>query len=104
MMALGTLYPRFFQKIESALFWALLIAIVVELVQVMVFKVKLEIMDWIVAVIFCGYIGVDWGRANSIERTVDNAIDSAACLYLDIINLFIRILEIMSKVKDVADD
>lgn len=104
MMALGTMYPRFFQRIESALFWALLISIIVELVQVTVFKVKLEIMDWVVAAIFCGYIGVDWGRANNIERTVDNAIDSAACLYLDIINLFIRILEIMSKVKDVADD
>ncbi len=46
---------------------------------------------------FCGYIGVDWGRANQIERTVDNAIDSAAALYLDIINLFLRILRIMSK-------
>jgi FtsH-binding integral membrane protein len=104
MMALGTMYPRFFQRIEAALFWSLLISIVVELVQTLVFKVKLEVMDWIVAAIFCGYIGVDWGRANNIERTVDNAIDSAACLYLDIINLFIRILEIMSKVKDVADD
>ncbi|EPZ8570104.1 Bax inhibitor-1 family protein, partial [Pseudomonas aeruginosa] len=41
--------------------------------------------------------GVDWGRANQIERTVDNAVDSAASLYLDIINLFVRVLEIISK-------
>jgi FtsH-binding integral membrane protein len=49
-------------------------------------------------------IGVDWGRANNIERTVDNAIDSAACLYLDIVNLFIRVLEIMGSAKDLVDD
>lgn len=100
MMALGTMFPSVFRKIEGALFWALLISIVVELVQVLVFKVQLGIMDWIVAAIFCGYIGVDWGRANSIERTVDNAIDSAGALYLDIINLFIRILQIVSRAKD----
>lgn len=100
MMILGTIFPRFFQKISSALMWALLLAIVVELVQALIFKVKLGIMDWIVAAIFCGYIGVDWGRANSIERTVDNAIDSAAALYLDIINLFMRVLSIGSSKSD----
>jgi FtsH-binding integral membrane protein len=100
MMALGTLFPAFFRRIEGALFWALLIAIIVELVQSLIFKVKLGIMDWIVAAIFCGYIGVDWGRANSIERTVDNAIDSAGSLYLDIINLFVRVLSITSGNKN----
>jgi FtsH-binding integral membrane protein len=99
MMVLGTIFPRFFQRIEGALFWALLISVVVELVQILIFKVKLGVMDWIVAAIFCGYIGVDWGRANSIERTVDNAIDSAGALYLDIINLFIRVLQIISRAK-----
>lgn len=100
MMALGTMFPSFFRRIETALLWALLIAIVVELVQMLVFKVQLGVMDWIVAAIFCGYIGVDWGRANSIERTVDNAIDSAGALYLDIVNVFIRVLEIISRAKD----
>jgi FtsH-binding integral membrane protein len=54
MMALGTIFPRFFQKIEGALFWALLISIIVEMIQSLVFKVNLGIMDWIVAAIFCG--------------------------------------------------
>ena len=54
-------------------------------------------MDWIVALLFCGYIGYDWARANAIPNTLDNAIDSAAALYLDIINLFIRLLHIMSR-------
>lgn len=97
MMILGTLFPAFFRRIESSLFIALLVSILVELGQAFFFGTHLAAMDYIVAAIFCGYIGVDWGRANRIERTVDNAIDSAAALYLDIINLFLRILRIMAK-------
>ncbi|WP_336332948.1 Bax inhibitor-1 family protein [Pseudomonas putida] len=97
MMLLGTAFPSFFKRIEASLFIALVVAILIELAQVWLFGIHLAVMDWITAVIFCGYIGVDWGRANQIERTVDNAIDSAASLYLDIINLFLRILRIMSR-------
>lgn len=96
MMALGTIFPSFFARIETALFWALLVAIVVEVVQMVFFKTHLGFMDWIVAIIFCGYIGVDWGRANAAEKTLDNAIDGAAALYMDIINLFVRIVSIMN--------
>lgn len=42
-------------------------------------------------------IGYDWGRANRIPKTTDNAIDSAAAIYIDIINLFVRILRIMGR-------
>lgn len=96
MMVLGTIFPSFFAKIETGLFWALVVAIVVELFQMLIFKIHLGIMDWIVAIIFCGYIGVDWGRANSAPKTLDNAIDGAAALYMDIINLFVRIVSIMN--------
>lgn len=40
-----------------------------------------------------GYIGYEWARANSIPKTVDNAIDSAA-LY---INLFLRLVRILGR-------
>ncbi len=90
MMILGTIFPKFFQKISGALFAALLLAIIVELVMIFVWNQKAPIMDWIVILIFCGYIGYDWGRANAIPKTVDNAIDSAAALYMDIINIFVR--------------
>lgn len=100
MMALGTLFPAFFKRIAGALFFALLATLIVELVAYFVFGKRYGITDWIVAAIFCGYIGVDWGRANAIPKTVDNAIDSAAALYMDIINLFLRILEIMARAKE----
>lgn len=97
MMCLGTLFPAFFQKISGALTIALLLVIVIELIEVFVFKTHHGILDWIVVLIFCGYIGYDWGRANQIPKTLDNAVDSAAALYMDIINLFLRILRILGR-------
>ena len=97
MMLLGTLFPNFFAKIAGALTIALLAVIVVELFQIFVLGIHQAWIDWAVAVIFCGYIGYDWGRANQIPKTLDNAVDSAAALYMDIINLFLRILRIMGR-------
>jgi FtsH-binding integral membrane protein len=95
MMTLGSLFPRFFLSIGNVLGVSLMAMIVIELVSVFIFGVDHTIFDWIVALIFCGYIGYDWGRSQSIPMTLDNAVDSAAALYMDIINLFIRLLRIM---------
>jgi len=95
MMVLGTMFPVFFQRIIGVLTIALIGVIIVEMVEIFIFKMHHGILDWMVAVIFCGYIGYDWGRANRIPKTLDNAIDSAAALYMDIIMLFLRILRIL---------
>lgn len=95
MMLLGTLFPAFFRRIGWVLGIALIVVIIVEVIEIFVFGMHHGILDWIVAVIFCGYIGYDWARANAIPKTADNAVDSAAALYMDIINLFLRILRIM---------
>ena len=97
MMVLGSLFPQFFEKIIGALTIALLAVIVVEFVEIFILGIHYGIIDWIVALIFCGYIGYDWGRANRIPKTIDNAVDSAAALYMDIINLFLRILRILGR-------
>lgn len=97
MMCLGSLFPAFFERIVGTLTIALLLVIVVEAIEVFVFGIHHGVIDWIVVAIFCGYIGYDWGRANQIPKTVDNAIDSAAVLYMDIINLFLRILRILGR-------
>jgi FtsH-binding integral membrane protein len=97
MIILGTVHPRFFLSLGRTLFIALVSVIVVELVMIFLFRTDSTIIDWIVVFIFCGYIGYDWAVANQYQKTVDNAVDSAADLYLDIINLFIRILRILGK-------
>ena len=53
--------------------------------------------EWLGTAIFSLFIGYDWSRANTCARTVNNAIDLSASLYMDIVNLFLRILQIMSK-------
>ena len=97
MMCLGSMYPAFFQRISGALTMALLGVIIVEMVGYFFFDFHHGIFDWAVAAIFCGYIGYDWGRANQIPKTLDNAIDSAAAIYMDVINLFLRVLRIMGR-------
>ena len=97
MMMMGTVFPRFFQKISTTLFWGLGLVIFFEMYLLFTGRGQPGWIDWAVALLFCGYIGYDWARANQIPKTVDNAIDSAAALYMDIINLFLRILRIMGE-------
>lgn len=97
MTILGALYPLFFRKLSVAMMVMLLAVIVVELVQIYVFNIHHIGIDFAVAIIFCGYIAYDWGRANQIPKTIDNAVDSAAALYMDIINLFLRVLRILGR-------
>ncbi len=100
MMMLGTVFPDFFQKISTTLFWGLGLVVFFELFLLFTGRGQPGWIDWAVALLFCGYIGYDWGRANQIPKTVDNAIDSAAALYMDIINLFLRILRIMGRSRN----
>ena len=97
MMILGSLFPRFFSKIVGVLTIALFTVIIIELIEVYFLRIHHGFIDWIVVIIFCGYIGYDWARANAIPKTTDNAVDCAAALYMDIINLFLRILRIMGR-------
>jgi FtsH-binding integral membrane protein len=97
MMLAGSLYPDFFRRIAGALFVALISVIIVQFVFIIFFHDSPAFIDWIVVFIFCGYIGYDWSRAQHIPKTADNAVDSAAALYMDIINLFLRILRILGR-------
>ena len=97
-MIAGTVFPGFFLKLGRVLFFSLLFTIAGSLVSLLLFRGRGHMVyEWLGAGIFSLYIGYDWARANTCARTVDNAIDLSASLYLDIINLFLRILEIMNK-------
>lgn len=98
MIIISSIYPEIFYGLGKTLFLGLLLSIVVEFMMIF-FGIETGLLDWIVAMIFCGYIGYDWARANRKEMTMINAVSSAAEIYLDIINLFIRILNILGKKK-----
>lgn len=99
MMFVSSLFPRFFLSIGRTLALSLLVTIVIELLC-MLFNFPIGIIDGIVVLIFCGYIGYDWARANTCAKTVNNAVDNAAELYIDIVNLFLRILRILARSRD----
>jgi FtsH-binding integral membrane protein len=97
MMMLGTLFPAFFLGLGRTLFIALVIGLLAQL-GLMLFGMGVPtFFDGLFVLIFSGYIGYDWARANRLPKTLDNAIDSAAALYLDIINLFLRLLRMMRR-------
>ena len=97
MMALGATYPRFFLSIGKALFIALISTVLVELGMYFFLGISLGIFDGIMVLIMAGYIGFDWARAQSLPKTLDNAVDCAASLYVDIVILFLRLLSMMQR-------
>ena len=96
MMVLGATYPRIFAKMGRTLLLSLLIGILANIIA-LIFGYSGNIFNWLFVVIFSLYIGYDWQKAQMYPKTADNAVDCALDLYLDIINLFIRLLRIISK-------
>ena len=100
MMLVATLLPDTFLSMGKTLFISLLVCIVVDLLAIFIFRIDLIVIDYAVTFIFALFVGYDWARANRCVKTVDNAVDCAAELYIDIINLFIRILSILARAND----
>lgn len=100
MMLVATLLPDTFLSMGKTLFISLLVCIVVDLIAIFVFQIDLIVIDYAVTFIFALFVGYDWARANRCVKTVDNAVDCAAELYIDIINLFLRILSILARAND----
>lgn len=95
MIGLSIAFPIFFSKLGKILLGALFGLIITELICLIIFGYSPNIFSLIGAAIFSLYIGYDFWKAQQYPKTLDNAVDSALDIYLDIINLFIRILEIL---------
>ncbi len=98
MVCMTVIVPRFFEKIGGFLFAGLIGIIITEIV-LMFLGVPQSVTAWAAAIIFSLYIGYDFHRSQKFAKTVDNAIDCALDIYLDIANLFLRLLEILGKKK-----
>ena len=100
MLVASTVYPKVFLSLGRALGITLLIVIIVELILALTGTTTPTFLDVIVALLFCLYIGYDWAKAQDQDFTTDNAVDACVGLYLDIINLFLRILSLYSRHRD----
>lgn len=97
----GMMFPNFYRSIGGALFGALTALVVVSFARLFIPAIQgVGIIDYISAGIFSLYIGYDMWRASDIPATLDNAVDVAVSLYLDILNLFLDLLRLMSKSDD----
>lgn len=99
MLILGTVFPQVFAGMGRALGVALLVSCLLSLASWFFAGIS-DVLVWVTAVIFTLYIGYDVQKAQRYPKTPDNAIDSAIDLYLDIINLFLKILRILSRLRD----
>lgn len=99
MITLGVLFPKFFSKIEKTLFVALFGLVITEIIM-LIFNIENILVSWIGAIIYSLYIGYDIYKSQKFERTADNAVDCAVDIYLDIIGLFLYILDILGEANE----
>jgi FtsH-binding integral membrane protein len=98
---LGVSQPKWFEGLGSTLFICLCGLLVVRIAQLFIPALAgFGLIDWLSAGLFSMYIGYDMHRATSVPKTLDNAVDVAVDLYLDIINLFLSILRIAGSSSD----
>ncbi len=96
---LGIAFPNIFAKIQGVLAGGLLAVLLVSVVMSLM-GVYTTAIDYVVIVIFCGFIGWDFYKAMADEPTVVNAVYNASQLFLDIINVFVRVLSIVGRRRD----
>lgn len=96
---LGFVWPQLFNRIFQICVLALGIMVVVELVMLLL-DIQAGWNDWVIIVIFCGLIGHDFHYAATDTPTIANAIWHACDIYLDLGNVFLRVLNITGRSRD----
>jgi len=98
MSVIGITYPKSLESWSGYLLGGLGALIFVRFAQIFLAaqgidpRQGLEFIDYLAAILFSLYIIYDWNRALRIDWTFDNSIDVALSLFLDIINLFLSLL------------
>lgn len=97
MTLVAVVKPQFFLGLGRTLLVALLVGLLAEVVATFLLGYRGAMFDWFFVLLFSGYIGYDVARSQAYPKTLDNAIDCALDVYLDVINLFIRLLSILGR-------
>ena len=99
MTLFAVLNPQFCNRLGSLLFMALMGLIAAEIILLFM-GMESSAISWASAIIFSFYISYDVSRSQMYPYTISNAIGSAMDIYLDIINLFLSLLETFGKHSD----
>lgn len=111
MSFVGAIYPKSLENWGGYLFGGLTALIFVRVAQLIMIGMGVQETIWYMpfveylgALLFSLYIIYDWNRAVRLPHTLDNAVDCALAIYLDVVNLFLQFLRIFggtgSKSKD----
>ena len=93
---LGATFPAFFARVQGVAMTALFALLVGSIVGCFM-GVSMGWLDYAVILLFCGFIGFDTYRAQQCEATVKMAIFNAVQIWLDLVNVFIRLLAIVGR-------
>ena len=63
----------------------------------MLMGIDQTVTDYIIVILFAGFIGWDTYCATQVPPTVPNAVLMASNLFVDIMNVFLRILSIINR-------
>ena len=96
MIASSMLLPGVFESMGKYLFYGLIAVVIGSVIGIFINGV-FNAFAWFGALIFSLYIGYDFYRAQQYTPTLDNAVDCALDIYLDIINLFLKLLRILGR-------
>ncbi len=99
MIGLAVAYQNFFLSIGRTIMACFLVAFIAMLV-LFAFNIDVGPFDYIFVGLFSLFIGYDWAVAQRVPKTSTNAVRSACMLYVDMINLLIRLLRILGKNRD----
>ena len=92
--------PEVFLSKATCIGISLLIAVVLDTCILCIFGRSFFLFDIFITLAYSLIIGVDWANAQEYAPTLDNAIDSASDIYVDMVRLFIKILQASGKRKD----
>lgn len=97
MTIAGMIFPNAFLSMGRTIFIALIGLVVAEFVTMLLGIFYPNIFAIIGIFIFSLYVGYDWARGQQYPSTASYACFTALQLYMDIINIFIRILRLLGK-------
>lgn len=96
MTVAGVIFPNAFLSMGKTIFIALIGLVLAEFVTMLLGIFYPNIFAIIGIFIFSLYVGYDWARGQQYPSTASYACFTALQLYMDIINIFIRILRLMA--------
>lgn len=97
MVILALVYPKAFNSVFALLGVALFIALIYQIIAIFTGFGNNTWVDWLVVLFFSAYVGFDVSLARVRPRTVNNAVASACAIYMDLVYIFIRLVQIFGR-------